>query len=446
MIPNLARAAGIVVCSAAPILSQAPLRITFADAIQLALKQNLTLRQAENNLVLQQAAASQARKGLLPNFTFNTSAGDNVGQQFNLSTGNLTTRTTSSLSPGVGSNLLLFDGNRTFANIASANRNVNATALDLSRARQTAVFTVTTNFIALVGAESQRMVQKENLAAVEAQLQQVELMTNIGSRPRTDLYQQRALAASARLALAQSDQAVEIAKIDLIQSLQLDPEKNYEFVAPPISDSLSDVNFDLDSLVKVAHARRADVGAAKDRLAAAGQDARAARGGRLPSLSASFSYGTNYTSASDSGVLNQFNQRRGGGASLNFSLPVFDRGAVRLNEQRAAVAEDNARLALLNQERTAALDVRRAWITVRSAQVQIAAALAQESAAGLALDGVQERYRVGAAQLLEVTQARSQLVTAQIALSTARYNLVLTRTTLAYYTGVLDPANSNLGG
>jgi outer membrane protein len=446
MTRNVARVAAIAVFTAAPLLSQTPQRITFADAIQLALKQNLALRQAENSLVLQQAAASQARKALLPNFTFNMSAGDNIGQQFNLSTGSLTTQTTRSLSPGVGSTLVLFDGNRTFANIASANRNASATALDLSRARQTAVFIVTTNFVALVGAESQRTVQTENLTAVEAQLQQIEVMTNIGSRPKTDLYQQRALAASARLALAQSDQAVEIAKTDLIQSLQLDPEKDYEFVAPPIPDSLSDVSFDLDSLIKVAHARRADVGAAKDRLAAAAQDARAARGGRLPSLSVSVGYATNYTSASDSGVLNQFNQRRGGGASLNFSLPVFDRGTVRFNEERTAVAEENAQLAVMDQQRTAALDVRRAWITVRSAQQQLAAAFAQQSAAGLALDGVQERYRVGAAQLLEVTQARSLLVTAQIALSTARYNLVLTRTTLAYYTGALDPANSNLGG
>lgn len=437
----------LVIAGTPVVAQQAPptQQVTFADAIQIALKQNLTVRQMENNLLIQQATANQARNNLLPDLSFSTSGSDNVGQQFNLNTGKLTTQQTQSLNPNIRSSFLIYDANRTVSNIRSARENATAITMDVSRTRQTAVFTVASDFVALVSAQSQLDVQKENLVALQAQLDQIQQFANAGARPLSDLYQQRANVASAQLSVTQADQSVENAKINLIQALQLDPAKEYEFVAPPIPEVATGRIFRLDSLVAVAYARRPDIAAERSRVAAAAQDLSAARAGRMPSVQASVSYGTNYTSASDSGLFNQFNQRRGGGVGLSFTLPIFDRGSVRLQEQRAQILEENATLALINQQQTVALEVRRAWLSVRSAQQQQIAATAQQVAAALALDAVQQRYNVGAATLLEITQARSQLVNAQSALSTAKYNLVLTQAVLAYYTGELDPANVKLG-
>src|SRR4051812_23084391 len=420
-------------------------RITFADAIQIALKQNLTVRQAENTLEIQQATASQAGKTLLPDFRFSVNSSDAVGRQFNLNEGRFTTQQTQSLSPGVGSSFLVFDANKTRANIVAARADVAASSLDLARSRQTAVFTVASDFVALVSNQSQLDVQRENLVALQAQLDQIQQFANAGARPISDLYQQRASVASAQLAVTQAERAVEVAKINLIQALQLDPAREYEFVAPTIPDVATARTFRLDSLVAVAYARRPDINAAQSRVAAAAQDVRAARAGRWPSVSGNLSYGTTYSSASDSAIFNQFEQRRGGSIGVNFSLPIFDRGNVKLAQSRAAILEENARLTLVNQQQTVALEVRRAWLDVRSAQQQLVAATAQQVAAQQALDAVQQRYNVGAATLIEITQARSQLVNAQSALSTAKYNLVLTQAVLAYYTGELDPNNVRLG-
>jgi outer membrane protein len=421
--------------------AQSAQRITLTDAIQIALRQNLQLKQAENNLELQQATASVAKKGLLPSFSFGTSASEVVGQSFNQAIGKVTTQTTRYLSPGVSTGLLLFDGTRTYANISSANHNATASSADLDRARQTAAFNAATNFIAYLGARSQRMVQEANVTAVDAQLKQIETMVNVGEKPRTDLYAQRAQAASARLTQAQAFQAEENARLDLIQSLQLDPDGLYEFVPPEMPDSLAPLAVPVDSLVRIAREHRSDVLAARERLVAAGQDVRAAKVSRLPSLNLNAGYNTNYTSATDSPVLTQFNDRRGGSATINFSLPIFDRGNISFNAQRAEVNQENAELAVANQQRVASLEVRRAAMTVRSAYEQLAAATAQESSARLALEGSQERYRAGAAQLLEVTQSQSQLVAAQTALSNARFNVTLMRTALMYYAGTLDMNN-----
>jgi outer membrane protein len=57
---------------------------------------------------------------------------------------------------------------------------------------------------------------------------------------------------------------------------------------------------------------------------------------------------------------------------------------------------------------------------------------------------MQQRYNVGAATLLEVSQARAQRVNAQSALADAEYNLVVNQAAMAYFTGELNPATLSL--
>src|SRR5258708_1368075 len=298
--------------SAAPLLAPAaPQRVTFADAIQIALKQNLTVRQAENTLELQQATVSQLRQTLLPSFGFSVGGNDVVGRQFNTNEGRITTQQTQSVSPGVGSNFLVFDANRTTASIRSARANTDAALFDLSRTRQTAVFNVASDFVALVSAQSQLDVQRDNLVALQAQLDQIQHFANAGARPISDLYQQRANVASAQLAVTQADRSVELAKITLIQALQLDPAKEYDFVAPPIPEVVTTRTFRLDSLVAIAFAHRPDIIASQARVAAAAQDSKSAVAGRMPRGTGDLSYRTSYNSARTHAFRKKFQHNRG---------------------------------------------------------------------------------------------------------------------------------------
>ena len=97
------------------------------------------------------------------------------------------------------------------------------------------------------------------------------------------------------------------------------------------------------------------------------------------------------------------------------------------------------------QKQTIALDVRRAYLDFTSAKQQLTAATAQLAAAQKAVEATQARYKVGAATLVEVSQAHAQEVQAASAVLSARYNLVLQQSVMAYYTGELDPATLSLG-
>ena len=420
--------------------------ITFEDAIRIALQQNTTLEQANNSAALDAANVRQQRLSFLPDLRLTTNSGQNYGRRFSEEEGRIIDQTTQSLTAGLSSSMTLFNGLTNVANLRSAQLAQEAGDRNVKRAEQTVAFTVASNFLAIVQQQEQMRVQQENLAAQEAQEKQIKAFVDAGSRPISDLYQQQAAVAAARTQLVTANRALELAKVDVIQTLQLDPRGNYTFAPPALDTTTANkATFDLDSLLTRAIGRRTDLFAQQSLVSAASQSVKAAKGSRWPSLSLSANYNSAYNSATDISFNDQLNQRRGGSLGIGLSIPLFDRGTTDLNTQRAQINEENARLELKNRQQQIGLEVRRAYLDYQAAVQQLDAAEAQLRAASLALQTSQQRYNVGAATLLEVTQARATQLQAASGLVTARYGLLFQRTLIGYYVGDLDPRNVKIG-
>jgi outer membrane protein len=184
----------------------------------------------------------------------------------------------------------------------------------------------------------------------------------------------------------------------------------------------------------------------QQRLEAAQFDVRSQARGHWPGVNVSANYGSSGRFGQQGATFNdQLDQNKGGSVSLGLGVPIFDRGQTRLARTRASINEENAQLQLASTRQRVALDVRTAWYNIRSAQQQLVAAQAGLVAATQALEATQQRYNVGAATLLEVTQLRAQRVNAQSNLADAQYNLVLNQAAMAYFTGELDPASMTIG-
>lgn len=441
LITALALAVGVAPLGA----QQAPRTITFNDAVGIALRQNVAIRQAKNATELDQTTVRQQQLQFLPDLRFNVSGSGNLGRNFNQTEGVIVDQTTGSMSTGVSSSITLFNGGQNIANLRAARLGEQASTEDLARTQQTVVFTVASNFLEIVAQQEQLRVQQQNLAALQQQEEQIKRFVDVGSRPISDLYQQQASVAAARASVVETQRALELAKVNLIQTLQLDAAGNYEFVPPAVNATDVNRQYNLDSLVARAYAQRSDIDADQARLGAAEQDVKAAKASRLPTVSLSAGYNSAFSSASELSVADQLNQRRGGSIGIGISIPLFDRGGADLATQRAQIQADNARLALEQQRQQVAVEVRRAYLDHGAAKERLAAAQAQQVAADQALTATRERYRVGAATLVELTQSQAAQMQAASALVNARYSLVFQQSLMSYYTGELDPQNVRLG-
>ena len=417
--------------------------IGLQDAIAIALRQNVTVKQSENAVASSNATVDSKQDAFLPSLALTTSTARTVGRSGGNAFGGASS-TAQSLNTGLSSSLVVFDGLRNVNELRGARLDVAASSGDLARAKQTAAFTVANDYLTLATAQGQLAVQKQNLAAQEAQQTQLEKLVKAGARSISDLYQQQATTESARAGVVSAERDAELARIAIIQTLQLDPSGRYDFVAPTVADASSVPHYELDSLLARAFASRSDLTAGQTRVDAATVGTKAASASRLPTVSLSTSYNASYNSGLASALGSQLDQNRGGSVSLGVSIPLFDKGATSTAVQQARIQEDNARLALANQRQTVALDVRRAYLGLETSRQQLAVAVAQQKAADLAVSTTQARYQVGTSTLLELTQARASQLQAATAVVTARNALAFQNALMPYYTGELDPAKALL--
>lgn len=415
--------------------------VTFGEAMRIALEGNLDLKQAENFAATSKIAVSEARMQFVPDLRFSTSTSQNFGRNFDENEGRIVNQSSRSASLGVNSGVTLFDGFANTASLRQAQLEDRATDLDLGRARETVVFTVASNFLALIQQQEQVRVRRESLAAEQALAEQIRTYVNAGSRTVADQYQQEANVASAQLTLVEAQRSEELARVDLIDTLHLDPGGIYEFERP--ADAVLARSGDLpplEEMLSKSLAQRTDIDAEEARVAAAEQGIRVARSGYWPDITLSAGYSSAYTSVSPFSFDEQLDQRRGGSVGLNLSVPLFDRRSTANASRRAELRTQSERLALERLRQDIALQVRRVQLDYRSAREQFAASEAQQRAAELALKTTQQRYRAGAATLVEVSQARASQVQAASSLVGSRYNLLFQRTLADYYLGELDPA------
>ncbi len=416
-------------------------RITFDEALRLALRRNPTIQQAVNERERSEVSLASARSNFLPDINLSIGANRDYGRNFVLEEARLVNQITHYFSSSISANLNLFNGFRDLNAVAQARFQVAASELNYARQRETVLFNVISTFLSLIEAREQVHIQEENLAAQRALLEQIEAFVQVGSRPMADLYQQQAQVAAAELELISARRNQQLQEANLIQLLQLDPFGAYEFVIPEVdTQALGIQEYDVQGLLQAALARRSDLRALEEQIRAAEYSVRIARSTYWPTISLRASYGSSYTDLAPVGFQDQFfNRNRRGSIGLSLTFPIFDRFTTRHNVQRARIELENTRLQLQQLRQEIATQVRQAYLDYETARQQYRTAQVQLQAARQALQAAQQRYNVGAATLVELTQARATYVRAESDLVRARYTLVFRQKLIDYYVGTLVP-------
>src|SRR5262249_39748548 len=129
--------------------------------------------------------------------------------------------------------------------------------------------------------------------------EQIKTYVNAGSRTIADQYQQEANVASAQLTLVEAERTAELSRVDLMDTLHLDPAGVYEFERPADSTLARSEDLpSLDEMLDRSFKQRTDIDAEEARVAAAEQSIRIARSGYWPDLTLNAGYSSAYTSVS----------------------------------------------------------------------------------------------------------------------------------------------------
>ncbi len=410
--------------------------ITMAQAIQMALEGNISLQQFLNVVYSDQINVKQSKANFLPNLGANFSASKNYPK-----TGN----TGESFTGSITSNLNLFNGFYDVAHLKISRMNLASDTADYAWNRQTIVFGTVSQFMQVVLDSEFIRIATDNLQTQQDQLKQIEAFMKAGNRSRADVYQQLADMKQSELQLIQAQRDYAVSRLDLLQILGKPAEAGLQFQTLLVDSLiLGFVNKSPEIITSDVIEARMDALSQKYQIQAARYQIQAARSDYWPSLSFSVGSGSGYRSGIPGlDFSDQFiDENPYIGIGLSFSLPLFDRFSTKFSVQQARLQLSTQQLTLQNLQLQIGSQIKQALLDYQTALKQREVAHAQYEYSSEALKISEERFRVGSATYIELSQVRANYYNAAYQKISADYNLLLRYMTIHYYGGTVDAAIS----
>jgi outer membrane protein len=337
-------------------------------------------------------------------------------------------------------NYLLFDG------LAREHNNAAAQA-SLTSANQNAIFTrrrilntVRSQYLNVLRAKQTLNIRREDFEVGKKQLERLRAQFEAGVVAIATVYTQEADVANRELAIVQAENDLEIAKGTLLATLGMDPTANVDFTDITIPASIGESEIqafrasigNLNQAQRLASEKRLDVASAQSSVEAAQAGVRAAQGSWLPTLSASYRYSWNGNNVELFG----FGAQQGLGVVLSY--PLFNGFQREVDIQRAQIREQQAAIQKRFTEQRLSVDVQNALAQLNAAEKSLDITNRALKAAQQNFDAAEERFKVGAANILDYTTANSNLATARINRSNALYNYIAAQYQTQFALGLLE--------
>lgn len=383
------------------IFSQATIDLN--TAVQLALKNNLDLKIAENDAQISHNNNHSGNAGMLPNVSFNASGSPaltDINQKF---TNGTTIERSNVLSNSANANVLatytLFDGKRMYATRNRLEFQDQASSNALKASIQRTVSNVIIAYSSVLRHQEYMKVLKLLEESSAARLKLVEQRLSVGLANKTDLYlaqldrESRLQAVNAQIALISN------AFVNLNLLLNLKTDSTY--VLQSIANGTKDYRkSELDSMIN----NNPEMAMAQNMLDIARQSQSEIAAARLPLVRLSGAY--NYNISQSQAGFSLYNQGMGPQLGLTLSVPIFTGNVNKVNLENAklSVESNEYRQEQTVQNIKGALN--QAWADYSAAKLQL---LSDSSAVKTADDYVELmnlRFAQGQNTIIELLESQ----------------------------------------
>ena len=399
---------------------------TLEECVGIALTENTTLARAREDLRGADADVMSGWSGVLPHVSASARASDNLAVTEGVDI------KSSGLTGDISLSQTLIDGS-TFARISGAHRSRTAAELSLEFTRREIVFQTKQAYYGLLRAVQLRDVQDEAVELAREQLRKTQSLFDLGSASKSDLLKAQVQVGEAELAFIAADKAAEIARAGLALTLGIDVTTEIEAVDPP-EDSLEEEITDFDIVAAISS--RPDIKAWEESVVAADRSLLASKAGRWPELNLAMSYSRAVGSSRLGDLFEDASENYTRSTSVSLSLPIFNGLATKASVDGSRSLLRSYEISLRNARLTAAYEIESARLSAEEGRRSVEVAGQSVLQAEEDLRVSEERFRLRAASMLELIDARIAYSRARAELVDARFNYEIAKAELKLALGL----------
>ena len=411
---------------------------TLQESVAHALEHNITVKQIENALLLNEQDIIAAKGQFLPSVSGSANHSLSLGNA-ELFQGQFVDRTANSTSLGLGANQTIFNGFRLTNLHKQSQLNLETNELELSRIKDDISLNVVNAYLNI-------LFNKEDLETAIAQyefsskqLTQVKELVDAGVQPKANIYDTEATLSRDAQQVTIAENNFELALLTLSQILQV-PFKDFDVEIINIDTPSEALLYnDVNPVLNFALQNRNEIKVAEKNIENAELSTEISKSGFYPTVTAGYSYGTSafFTNLQndESSFFNQLNEQRAHNFRINVNIPIFSRFQNKTAVAKSKIQEENSKLRLNQAKLDLELNIQRAYTDAQAAFKAYHAAQKSLASQELAFNNSKERYNIGAMTAFDLEQARVQFINAQSSLINAKYDFVFKTKVLDFYMG-----------
>jgi len=410
---------------------------TLKECVDHVIENNISVKQVENNLLINDQDIIAAKGQFLPGAALNLSQNLNLGN-VELFEGNFIDRTFHSSNVGLNLSQTVFNGFRNTNIYKQSLINREASVLELSRIKDDVSLNVVNAFLNVLFNKENLQTAKIQVEFSRNQIKQVSALVEAGVQPQANIYDAEATFSSDEQRFTVAQNNYDLALLTLSQLLQV-PYKGFQvesLLIPTPSEKL--IYNDVETVLNFALSNRSEIKIAEKNQQVTALSTELSKSGYYPSVSLGYGFntGANFSNLSTSNsFFQQINDNKGHGFNLNISIPLFSRFQNKTAVAKSKIQEDNAKLNLDKTRLDLESNIQRAYTDAQAALKTFIASNKSLKARELSFNNARERYDIGALNAFELDQNRVQLVNAEANLINAKFDFVFKTKVLDFYMG-----------
>ena len=387
--------------------------MSLSDCIQYALQHSTTVQQQQLSVRNQKLQLNTSRWSRLPDLSASVSTGWSFGRTTSAESNGYESVNSMGTSFGISASMPVFTGFRITNQIRSDRYTLQATTANLDKARKDIGIQVATYYLNALYYRGLTDVQRQQVGLDSVAAINARALFDAGKKPESEVAAAEAQLAVSRHSLVEAMGNETLARLDLMQALNLEGSVE-QFAVQNVDTSLLSQDIrPADLIFADAQDRYPTILAARCQLESSKYNLKVTKSSYMPSLYLSASYSTSYQYLYNSqytlpSFADQFRNYGSKYVGLSLSIPIFNRFATRNSVRQARLSIENQNIALTEAQQSLYKEVQQAYWNAVKARDNYASARQTSASTRLSYQYQADRYAAGKGTAYDLQQASNQ--------------------------------------
>ncbi len=413
---------------------------TLKECVDHALEHNISVKQSQNNLLVNAQDIIAAKGQFLPSVSGSLGERMSIGSGFDpVSNQRINNQTTHSFNYNLGLNQNVFNGFRTLNLYKQSLLNLEINNLELARIKDNISLNVVNGYLNVLFNIENLETAKNQFNFSQQQLNQVKNLVDAGVQPKANLYTSEATLSRDEQQLTIAENNYNLSLLSLSQLLQVPFDGFKVEVIDLATPSETLLYKNVTPIISYAFNNRNEIVIAEKNIENAELNTEISKSGYLPSLSFNYGFGSVWSESKNDFFKQPFfrelDVNKGHNFNLSVNIPIFSRFQNKTAVAKSRIQENNIKLNLEQAKLDLESNIQRAFTDAQAAFKAYNAAKKSLASQDFAFNSAKERYTIGNITAFDLEQARVQFINAQSSLINAKFDFIFKTKVLDFYMG-----------